>query len=39
MGENGIPNFIVGIVLAAIVGMFLIAAAVIGAVLAAGIGG
>ncbi len=39
MGENGIPNFIVFIASAAVLGMFIIAAAIIGAVLVTGIGG
>ncbi len=39
MGDNGIPNFIVFIAAAAVLGMFIIAAAIIGALLSAGIGG
>jgi len=39
MGDNDIPNFIVFIASAAVLGMFIIAAAIIGALLSAGSGG
>ncbi len=34
MGDNGVPNFIVFVASAAVLGMFIIVAAIIGAVLA-----